>query len=203
MCCKPLAVILKILRGQERDIVDKDAKKMWHKAKLVGQIVAIVLAVLVCTICLMHFVFGFGIYLVRSGSMEPTINVGDMIITKPVNAASLNALQPGTIITFQQGSKLDSHRIVSISGSSVTTKGDANKRPDPQTVSLSQVKGIYLFRLPDVGYLTYFIHTKMGWFLMIILPAGILVGFIVKDIIKEALKPDIRTQKPSVNHTPT
>ena len=174
---------------------------MWHKAKLVGQIVAIVLAVLVCTICLMHFVFGFGIYLVRSGSMEPTINVGDMIITKPVNATSLNTLQPGTIITFQQGSKLDSHRVVSISGGSITTKGDANKRPDPQAVSLSQVKGIYLFRLPYVGYLTYYIHTKLGWFLMVILPAAILVGFIVKDIIKEALKPDIRPEKPSGEST--
>jgi hypothetical protein len=32
------------------------------------------------------------------------------------------------------------------------------------------------------------VRTRLGWLLLIILPSIVLVGFIVKDIIKEAFK---------------
>lgn len=68
----------------------------------------------------------------------------------------------------------------------LVTKGDAAEDADPWAVSVSDVKGVYLFKIPYVGYMTSFIRTKLGWFLMIIVPAALLVGWLTRDIIKEA-----------------
>jgi len=58
---------------------------------------------------------------------------------------------------------------------------------DPWTVSMSDLRGIYLFKVPYVGYVTSFVQSKLGWFLSIIIPAMCLVLWLVKDIVKEAL----------------
>ncbi|MFH1382563.1 MAG: hypothetical protein ABIH70_06670, partial [Chloroflexota bacterium] len=55
-------------------------------------------------------------------------------------------------------------------------------------VSLSSVQSVYLFKIPYVGFLLNFIQTKTGWFLAIIVPAALLVGWLIKDILKEAFR---------------
>jgi signal peptidase I len=160
---------------------------MRHKLKLLVKIASIVLAVFIGVICFCNFAPGFDIYMVRSGSMKPAINTGDVIITGPVNDTPPGKLKPGSIVTFQVNKALTTHRVVSMNGDTLVTKGDANEDPDPEPVGMSQVKGVYLFKLPYVGYLTCFIRTRMGWWLAIILPVFVLVGFIIKDIINEAL----------------
>jgi signal peptidase len=172
------------------------------KVKLAGQVIGISLIVFIGVLCLLHFIFGFGIYIVRSGSMEPKINVGDTIITAPFRGTSGSDLKTGTVVSFQDGKALTTHRIVSIQGDSLTTKGDANEDPDPRPVAVTAVKGVYLFRIPYIGYLTYFIRTKLGWFLVIVIPALILFGLIIKDIIKEALKPNPQGKKLTAGHSP-
>ena len=117
--------------------------------------------------------------------MEPAFNVGDVVIAGPLDSGGIN---PGVIITYQIGKTLITHRVLSVDGNTLITKGDANKAPDPSPVLLSQVQSRYLFRIPYVGYAAGFVRTRLGWFLAIILPSLVLVGFIVKDIIKEALK---------------
>ena len=124
----------------------------------------------------------YNIYLVRSESMKPAINMGDMVIMAPANGQ----VSPGEIITYERGNELITHRVLSIDGDKLVTKGDAVEDPDPWSVTLSDVRGSYLFRLPYVGYVSNFIKTKPGWFLVIILPAAVLVGFLFKDIFKEA-----------------
>ncbi|MBA7701120.1 hypothetical protein ES703_109851 [subsurface metagenome] len=124
----------------------------------------------------------YNIYLVRSDSMKPAINAGDMIITAPVNGQ----VRPGDIVTYERVNELVTHRVVSIDGDKLVTKGDALQHSDPWSVTLSDVKGSYLFRLPYVGYLSNFIKTRLGWLLVIILPATALVAFLIKDIVKEA-----------------
>jgi signal peptidase len=127
----------------------------------------------------------YSIYFVRSESMKPAINLGDVVILGPV---STDGIKPGVIVTYELGKNLITHRVLSIDGDTLITKGDANETPDPSPVKLSQVKSRYLFKIPYVGYLIGFVRTRLGWFLTIILPAIVLVGFIIKDIIKEALK---------------
>jgi len=123
----------------------------------------------------------YSIYLVKSDSMKPAISAGDMIITGPVNGQ----VSTGEIVTYERGNELVTHRVLSIDGDKLVTKGDAVEDPDPWPVTLSDVKGSYLFRLPYIGYLSNFITTRLGWLLIIILPAAALVAFLIKDIFKE------------------
>ena len=183
--------------------MNKDVnRKMQRKAKLLIKIAFIVLAVFIGVIGFIRFVPGFDMYVVRSGSMKPAINAGDVIITGPVNDTPLGKIQPGTIVTFQSREALTTHSVISINGDTLATKGDANEDPDPTPISTSQVQGVYLFKLPYIGYATYFIRTKMGWWLTIILPTVVLVGFIIKDILKEAFRGEPQPRTAVVSKQP-
>jgi len=131
------------------------------------------------------FAPGYDLNFVRSESMRPAINMGDLMIAGPVKSGSIN---PGDILTYELGERLVTHRVLSVTGDILITKGDANEDPDPRPVQLSQVESRYLFRIPYVGYLAGFVRTRPGWFLAIMLPAAVLVGLIVKDIHKEVVK---------------
>jgi len=118
--------------------------------------------------------------------MTPAVNMGDLIVTVPVNGPINGEVKPGTIVTYQHSKESVTHRVLSVDGEIIVTKGDAVEDPDPWPVTLSDVEGIYLFRIPYVGYVTSFVQTKFGWFLAIIIPAALLVVWLVKDILKAA-----------------
>ncbi|MGH8890850.1 MAG: signal peptidase I [Acidothermaceae bacterium] len=89
--------------------------------------------------------FGWRPYVVESGSMQPRIKVGDVILSSPEhNEQKLlghvtvfedpDAAHPGTV---------KSHRVIKInSNGTMVTKGDANVTPDPVPLPLKNVKGI-------------------------------------------------------------
>lgn len=148
--------------------------------------VTCILATIVVGLVFVYLSPEYDMYIVKSESMEPAIDMGDMIITGPVGGPFSHEIKPGVIVSYQAGKSLVTHRVLSFDNDTLVTKGDAVEDPDPQPVPTSQVMGLYLFKIPKLGYLSYFIHTKLGWFLLIILPATTLVAFIVKEIIKEA-----------------
>ena len=132
----------------------------------------------------------YNLFLVRSESMEPAINMGDLIITGPVDGPLSRELAPGTVIIYEHRDAMVTHRIHSIDGAAIVTHGDAVQDPDPWAVELSSVRGVYMFKIPYVGYLTSFVQTKNGWLLTVLVPSTVLVLWLVKDIVKEALKPN-------------
>jgi len=145
-----------------------------------------ILVILILIIAALGFIFfspDFNMYLVRSESMVPTINMGDMIVTGPVSGE----VDKGAIITYELNNEVITHRVHSVDGDNLITKGDAVEDTDPWFVSASDIKGAYLFKIPYVGYVTSFIQTKTGWFLSIIVPSALLVLWLAKDIVKEAL----------------
>jgi signal peptidase len=145
--------------------------------------VSIILGLIVAFLAFVFISPDYDLYIVRSGSMEPAINVGDMVLAGPVGTGGI---KPGVIISYESGKNLITHRVLSFDGNTLITKGDANKEQDPNPVRLSQVQSRYIFRIPYVGYVAGFLRTRPGWLLSIVLPSIVLVGFIVKDIIKEA-----------------
>ena len=171
--------------------------------KIAVRTVSIILGLIVAALAFVFFSPDYDIYFVRSESMKPAINIGDMVIAGPAGAGG--GIKPGVIVTYELGKNLITHRVLSIDGDTLITKGDASEDTDPRPVQLSQVKSRYLFKIPYIGYLTSFMRTRLGWFLAIILPAIALVGFIVKDIIKEALRNEnsvkniLKTDKPVKN----
>ncbi len=158
--------------------------------KVVSRVIAVILLLVVGALAFVYFSPDYDMYFVRSGSMIPTINVGDLVITGPQGGPLTPVIEPGTIITYEAPTKGEiTHRVISVTADNkFITKGDNAEDPDRAPVELSQVKGIYIFGVPYLGYATSFIRTKTGWYVAIILPTMALLGFIVKDIIKEALK---------------
>ncbi|MFC2045009.1 signal peptidase I [Chloroflexota bacterium] len=155
--------------------------------KVLNRMVMIVLCLVLAGLALIYFLPDYNLYLVRSESMKPAINMGDLIITGPMNGPINGEVKPGTIITYEYKKENITHRLYSIDSETMVTKGDAVEDHDPWTITMSNIKGVYLFKIPYIGFLTNFIRTKQGWFLTIIIPGALLVLWLAKDIVKEAL----------------
>ena len=154
--------------------------------KILSRLVLTVLSLILAGLAFLYFSPDYNLYLVRSESMTPAIKMGDLIITGPLNGPINGELKPGAIVTYEHSEELVTHRLQSIDGTVLITKGDAVEDPDPWTVTVSNVKGIYLFKIPYVGYMNNFVRTKSGWFIAIIVPAALLVAWLIIDILKEA-----------------
>ena len=80
-------------------------------------------------------------------SMSPTLKSGDLLIIKSPE----EAIKPGTIIVYNAGGDKIIHRVVEVNGGTLKTKGDGNSWIDPWKIPISDVKGVYLFRIPYLG----------------------------------------------------
>ena len=93
---------------------------------------------------------GWQINAVLSGSMEPQLKVGGLVITRPIEP---EAIAVGDIIIYRPiaaGENLISHRVVSMQRNSplcFQTKGDANDDPDPLLVPAQNVVGRFKSKL--------------------------------------------------------
>ncbi len=166
------------------------ALKRFRLGKAVNWLALTVLTVIIIGFGWLHISPDYGVYLVRSESMKPSLNMGDIVITRLVDSTAGGGVKPGMIITFEHDKKTLTHRVLSVEGDMVATKGDAMEEADPWLVALSDIKGAYFYKIPYVGYVSSFVGTKLGWFLLIIFPAMLLVFLFIKEIMKEALKKD-------------
>ncbi len=118
---------------------------------------------------------------VMSGSMEPAIHTGDVVVAKPIAPPDARV---GDVITFQEpGGKgrLITHRVQSMraQGRKVTfvTKGDANNSTErwriPETGKLARVTN----RVEKLGYLMAFLRDPQKRLWLISLPAVLLGVF--------------------------
>jgi|SRR3989344_110212 len=119
----------------------------------------------------------YKIYIVQSGSMEPSINTGGIVVVKPVAE-----YKTGDIITFgpvTRGKAPTTHRIVDMrlqEGKPVyITKGDANEEADTREVLARDVMGKVLFDVPFFGYALAAAKTPAGFAVLIIVPALIIL----------------------------
>ena len=76
------------------------------------------------------------------------------------------------------------HRIINITDGGFITKGDANEDPDQWTVKRENVIGKVTFTIPYTGYTGYFVRTPIGFILLIIIPATLLIIHEIIKIIK-------------------
>ena len=100
--------------------------------------------------------FGVGAAVIVSGSMEPELSVGDLIIVRERDSYEI-----GDVIVYQDGRMSVTHRIVAMNEESVTTKGDANNTNDDPIVP-AQIKGEVVAAIPLVGYVIDAIKTPLG-----------------------------------------
>jgi len=126
-------------------------------SKIVGKTItwtAVVVLIVFClTLAFIYISPDYDIRLIWGGSMKPVLNWWDLAITGPPGGPLNGDVKSGTIVTFQIGSEIVVHRVISVQGDMLTTKGDAVENPDRWQLALSEVKGVYLFKIPRVFYI--------------------------------------------------
>lgn len=116
---------------------------------------------------------GYSLLEVVSGSMEPTIHVGDMII---INTKASN-YQENDIVTFLDvNGSFVTHRIVSIDEEEMITKGDFNNTEDEPT-KMNKIVGKYVARIPGAGKILS--SFKNPFTLVMILIIGLLFCYLI------------------------
>jgi signal peptidase len=115
--------------------------------------------------------------IVQSGSMEPAVPVGSLVVIKPSEQYRV-----GDIITFGADTKTQvptTHRILSVDksldGTTYTTKGDANEEADPSVVHERDIIGKVLLDVPYAGYVLHFAKQPLGFALVIGVPAILII----------------------------
>lgn len=126
-------------------------------------------------------VFGYRFYLIMSGSMEPTIDVSDAVITK-----EMDTYQDNDIIAFEYQGATTVHRIIKTytenGEKSYQTKGDNNNAADKGLIKKSQIKGKVMYRVPKVGDAIIFLQRNI--IIILILIFG---GFIIISLIRRLI----------------
>jgi signal peptidase len=120
-----------------------------------------------------------------SGSMEPTISPGDVVINEGIEPWEA---QVGDIVTFrdpQDPSKLLTHRVVSTkdTGSRIAfvTQGDANNTQEHWRVPATGEVGRLAYIVPWVGHLAVLTRTRLGWGLLVGIP---LLAILIEELVR-------------------
>ncbi len=120
-------------------------------------------------------VFGWKTTTVVTGSMEPSIAVGDVVVAKPVGAEDLS---PGRVVLADDpdhAGRLRLHRIAAVNpDGSLILRGDANAANDSSSVWPSAVHGVGYLRIPASGLPVVWIGS--GQWLKLAALSGSLVG---------------------------
>jgi signal peptidase len=138
---------------------------------------------------------GIKFFSVQSGSMEPAIHTGSIVIVK-----AFSQYHPGDIITFKSEADAlnlspkvtTTHRIFEIQNAKnqelYKTKGDANNAPDQILTNKDLVIGKTIFSIPLLGFPVSFAKTKEGLIILVVIPATIIIYSELLNIKDEALR---------------
>lgn len=124
--------------------------------------------------------------IVKSGSMEPGINTGGIVVIREVPEYGV-----GDVITFTSltADIPTTHRIIGeemIDGKRMfITKGDANEERDADLVPVPNVIGRVLFDVPYLGFILDFARQPLGFGLLIGIPALLIILDEIEKIWKE------------------
>ena len=114
-------------------------------------------------------VLGYSQYIVTSGSMEPNISVGDLILVKAQEQYEL-----GDVVTFHDPAGATvTHRIMGKVSDQFITQGDANNTEDGDLLPPERIIGKLQLVLPGMGYAIEFLRSPLG--ILLLVAAGVLL----------------------------
>lgn len=141
---------------------------------------------------------GFMLFRVVTGSMEPAIPVGSLLVSERVDIATVEI---GDIVCFRTQEleiwgKIVTHRVVDIlsdtgAGLLLETKGDANLVMDDNYVSQDNLIGKVIWisggESPLVSVISFF-TSKIGFLACIVFPCLLFAGMILRDCVSNIRK---------------
>jgi len=138
---------------------------------------------------------GYRSFTVRSGSMTPAIETGDVVVTKTISPL---AARVGDVVTFvdPEGSgKLFSHRVQSVRavGEEIAfvTRGDANTSTERWRVPGDGSVGRVAYRIPKIGYALSRIDSGPARLALIAIPALLLLWAALVRIWRPSAQPGV------------
>lgn len=104
---------------------------------------------------------GVKTYVIISGSMEPNIEIGDIVVVK----AEEN-LDIGDVISYRKGQSVITHRITQINKNEngeieYKTQGDNNNVEDEESIKPSNIEGKVIKIVPKLGNVTLILQNKV------------------------------------------
>jgi signal peptidase I len=144
-------------------------------------------------VTLVPIVFGWHSYVIVTGSMEPGISAGDVVLASPDPVIEDTI---GRVVTFDNPGReghILTHRVMSIDeDGSLVTKGDANPTPDSFHAPRESVTGLGRLLVQFVGLPVIWFLT--GNWLLLLLHLVILVGAVVATVLD--YEPDNHGRRP-------
>lgn len=138
-------------------------ERRWDAPRLVAGLVGRVILSLVASalvVTLLPMLLGWHSYVVVSGSMEPRIGAGDVVIAAPTDDL---ALLRGRVAAFADPSRpgtVKTHRVVGTNpDGTLQTKGDANPTRDSAELPVRDVIGLGRLLVPHAGQPMLWLHT--------------------------------------------
>lgn len=122
---------------------------------------------------------GYRFYSVLTGSMEPVLSPGSLLLAKRV--ADTANVAVGDVVSFQQPGRPDmiiTHRVAaieSVGGATFfKTKGDANPTEDPWRLSYGHLVGAVVWSAPVLGSIFAALHTPWAIAVLVWVPVLLL-----------------------------
>ena len=110
--------------------------------------------------------FGWGLATVESGSMEPSLSKGDLLVVRAASGADVGVRD---VVVYRSATgSLVVHRVVARDGGTLTIQGDANDSPDAP-VDESQVLAVAVGRVPGAGAAVDALRTPAGIAVLVVL----------------------------------
>ena len=134
----------------------------------------------------------FNAYVVLSGSMLPTIEIKDVVVTKKI---AEDRLEIGDIITFispdpRFGGISVTHRIIEKIYDETQgvykyrTQGDNNNVADGTPVSNESILGKVILKIPKLGYIQDILASKGGLIIFVLIPCLAILSYDIMKIFK-------------------
>ena len=168
-------------QNKTKDEKSKPANKVFKILRIITEtiiwlcIALLVFLIVMSTVSKKTDVLGRRLYVIMSGSMEPTIMTKQAIITEEVKDP-----QVGDIIAFGHDDFITVHRIIKVYTEGdkklYQTKGDNNNAEDKEVVSKDIIKGKVKYILPGVGETILFLQQHL---ILLVVAIGALIIIIV------------------------
>ncbi|HEX8599453.1 MAG TPA: signal peptidase I [Chloroflexia bacterium] len=190
---------IKVLNTEEKeaDMPGETAKAVAFNSSRLGKLatrlfttIGMALAIGILALTVGPRFLPYQTYTVLSGSMEPTLPVGSVIVAVPARGEELNTGDVITVANPQHAGALVTHRIVAIEhspqGRTFTTKGDANSAADSWVVPGTGSGWRYSFAIPHLGYVLSALQSDLGRLFLLIIPTVLLGALMLVEIWRPA-----------------
>ena len=102
--------------------------------------------------------FKYQTLVIATGSMEPNISIGDVVVVEKISQQNVRKIEIGQILVFWNDNNIIVHRVIDVKEVNgrydFYTRGDANNAVDNFIIREKDVIGIVKIRIPLVGYPT-------------------------------------------------